>query len=188
MENDKTLFVDVYEENANQPLPIRQPLGSGQSDILVTDGDGTKYLANDGQYKGAPAMQVMPYVRGHIADRSLAANTLTFCTPDANSLVGQTNMVSGDNFVAPEDGLYALDITHGQFPTSSTESQAGICNMDGVAIATNFHRSVSFVPSVSIVTYLAEGEYLRFRIKSANAQTAIRGSAAAMTFVFRKVG
>lgn len=58
------LYVDVFEENANRPLPVRQEYEAGgdispedraKLDAIQTDGDGDRFLADDGAYKEVQA-------------------------------------------------------------------------------------------------------------------------------------
>ena len=130
----------------------------------------------------------MPIAGGHFQDRSLTANTWTIITPICD--VGESGMILGNRFVAPEPGWYSLFCEGGAVNTSTT-GFIGIylnetSNTNDVLLSYGGLPSNTIIPFISAEKYLDEGEYFVVKLYYQSAQTTIHNAGRINRFVFRK--
>lgn len=164
--NDK-LFVDVFEENANRPLPIRRELNPA--------------------FLGGTT-----YALGSFEDSVAQADQHLFPVPYAEYSTRDDLCVDG-KFIARDAGLYSLNISHSIASSNAMLMSTIIYHSQddsiekAVAHALNCEVGNIVMP-VQTVVYMQSGDYLVYRLISTNDQSHIRGSDRHLDFTFAKVG
>jgi hypothetical protein len=131
------------------------------------------------------------WCEGYFQDRSISASVNTILTPIVST--GRTDMIDGNSFIVPEDGLYVLSIGGGSVPTYASTKLISSLHLGTQAspqsrIAGAIGIYTLIIPSIVAVRYLRSGDTLNHNIFSDNTtMSTINYDGASHKFTFAKI-
>ena len=119
---------------------------------------------------------------GHFQDKSLPSGN-SVITPIADN--GNLSLISGNNFLVPEDGLWELYMGGGRLPSATTVASIFIMSASG-----KYAQSISpnFVfCTATFQDYLHAGDSLTCNLNVTVAATTFESTGTTMWFVYRRL-
>jgi len=111
-----------------------------------------------------------PYVTGLLIPKSLAAYTFNIMTPDITTLDGNINMVNGDKFIAPENGVYRFCFSGAKLSVVHTAETQTFVVYNSESVGSNFKNvavnlgKFGLVSSVSVELTLETEDFLTLHV------------------------
>jgi hypothetical protein len=116
-------------------------------------------------FKNSPILKPK-IVIGTFMPTTVTNNTNFYLNIDQDSLVGDTSLISGNNFVVPKSGLYSIVTNQGRYSAGNaiTLNHIGF-EKNGASwhIVSSLTNS-TYIPSISNLQYLNENDVLRCQV------------------------
>jgi len=135
-----------------------------------------------------------PWCSGYMRDISLPAGVRTALTPIVTE--GDSNLINGNSFTAPEDGLYSLHVGGGRVTSSPSLTNSlnvimslgnSFNNADRLGVVDNYANNQ--IQLVSIVLRLEANQEIQYSLnQSGITQPTINNSGSIHKFTFARIG
>ena len=136
-------------------------------------------------------MSGLPWVAGRFNDRSLTANTWNVLTPSASNREGDSSLISGNRFVASEDGIWELFVSTSQSNAAGAPNVSIALNSEDIGLFINLLNyvtapSTTGIPGIYAKHRILKNNYFTHGLNSGVAQTTIFANNSVRRFLFRR--